>query len=99
MDEPTPSIPWSATLMVTGESRELAMEMLRGLLIAIEMRGANESIFFHRRCGWSRCHHLPAGGGAILASGDERRCAPMDVLTFDSVFTTGQSRLPTRGPR
>ena len=44
MDEPTPSIPWSATLMVTGESRELAMEMLRGLLIAIDIPGANETI-------------------------------------------------------
>ena len=44
MDESTPSIPWSARLMVTGESRELAMEMLRGSMIAIDRPGANETI-------------------------------------------------------
>ena len=44
MDEPTLSISWSATLTVTGESRELAMAMLRGSMIAIDRPGANQSI-------------------------------------------------------
>ena len=44
MDETVLPVPWSATLMVSGDSREQAMEMLRGLLIAIDIPGSNKSI-------------------------------------------------------
>ena len=62
MDEPIPLAPWSATLMVSGESRERAMEMLRRLLIAIEMRDANETIALANP-GRSVALQSPAGAG------------------------------------
>jgi len=57
------SAPWSATLMVSGENKEKALEMLQGLIAAISFSGAMGTI------------HLAgegADGRVVVTTSDQR---------------------------
>ena len=47
MDEALPDVvdaPWAATILISGETRERALDMLRTLMLAMELPGATGTI-------------------------------------------------------